>query len=73
MTFLPALQYLNEYNKVWMCLRNLVGPEVMFLLNPELTIKVANLLIFFPSLTKEMHIEGFRVISRSLQELEIAF
>ena len=48
MNFLPALQDLDLYDEVWSCPRNLVGPEVIFLVNSELTIKVADLFIFFP-------------------------
>ena len=49
MNFLPALQELDLCDEVWSCPRNLVGPDVMFLVNPEPTIKVADLFIHFPS------------------------
>ena len=49
MNFLPASQELDLCDEVWSCPRNLVGPDVMFLVNPEPTIKVADLFIHFPS------------------------
>ena len=47
--FLPDSQELDFCNEVWSCPRNFVGPDVMFLVDPEPTRKVADLTIFFPS------------------------